>query len=71
MGNSTSLARKIEHAQFTVQDCARQRCKIARWLLCNIAMCRIPCKVLHAVHARYLARNIASCRQALIQKRIL
>ena len=30
MGNSTNLAGKIEHAQFTVQDCARLPCKIAR-----------------------------------------
>ena len=47
MVNSTHLAEKIECAQYTVQDCARLPCKIARWLLCNIATCRIPCKVLH------------------------
>ena len=49
MGNSTNLAGKIEHAQFTVQDSARLPCKIARQLLCNIATCRISCKVLHAI----------------------
>ena len=37
------------HAQFTLQDCARLPCKIARQLLCNTATCRIPCKVLHAI----------------------
>ena len=52
MGNSTNLAGKIEHVQFTVQDCARLPCKIARELLCNIATCRIPCKVLHAIHCK-------------------
>ena len=45
MDNSKNLARKIEHAQFTVQDCARLPCKIARWLLSNIATCRIPCNI--------------------------
>ena len=29
MGNSTNLAGKIEHAQFTMQDCSRLPCKIA------------------------------------------
>ena len=48
MGNSTNLAGKIEYAQFAVQDCARQPCKIARQLLCNIAgylarCCKISC----------------------------
>ena len=45
MGNSINLAGKIEHAQFTVQD---YQCQ----LLCNIAMCRIPCKVLHAIYCK-------------------
>ena len=68
MGNSTNLAGKIEHGQFTVQHCARLPCKIARWLLCNIATLQ---------RVGYLARYctqcfkisctqhpIASCRQA-------
>ena len=53
MGNSTNLAEKIEHAQFTVQDCARLPCKIARQPLCNIATCRITCKVLHGFSVGY------------------
>ena len=39
IGNSTNLAEKIEHAQFTVQDRTRLPCKIASQLLCNIATC--------------------------------
>ena len=42
IGNSTNLAGKIEHAQFTMQHCARLPCKIACQLLCNIATFRIP-----------------------------
>ena len=40
---------KIEHAQFTVQHGARLACKIAPQLLCNIATCSIPCKVLQEI----------------------
>ena len=58
MGNSTNLAGKIEHAQFTVQDCARLPCKIAHQLLCNIATCRIPCKVLQGILRAILHRVI-------------
>ena len=64
MGNSTNLAGKIEHAQFTLQDCARLPCKIARPLLYNIATCRIPCNVLqdilHAILHR-VGRPLVHC----------
>ena len=65
MGNSTNLGRKIEHAQFTVQDCARLPCKIPRWLCATLQRVGYLAWCCTQYVARYLAHNIASCRQAL------
>ena len=61
MGNSINLAGKTEHAQFTVQDYpTRLHASYCATLQCVGYLARYCTQYI----ARYLACNIASCRQA-------
>ena len=64
MGNSTNLAGKIEHAQFTVQGCARYPARLHASHCATLQRVGYLARCCTQYIARYLARNIASCRQA-------
>ena len=68
MGNSTSLAGKIEHVQFTMQDCASYPARLHASYCATLQRVGYLARCCTQYIARYLARNIASCRQALTEK---